>query len=202
MEALINALIAIGLLLILILIIYLIDRVNSIEQETRKVMSSITETSARPTTPFMGLSAKKLWDVMTGRSDEGLDAEAIAELRGRYQTVLTKHVEGLYQDGYKDGFRGAGGEPTNTRYISTAKGQVESWIPSAQANALYQCGLNAAQTPESDWGPIRAAMDEAGQLLWSKTQLEASGALSDWLMPGAGAGDKTASESFAGPGAA
>jgi hypothetical protein len=54
MDALVNALIAIGLLLILVLIIYLIDRVNQIEKETRKVMTTLTEKSTRSTAPFMG----------------------------------------------------------------------------------------------------------------------------------------------------
>jgi len=185
MDALINALMAVGLLLILILIIYLIDRVNSIEKDTRQVMTSIAESSARTTTtPFMGLSGKKLWDTMTGR-DDGLDADSLAQLRSRYQLVLSKHMEGLYQDGYKDGFRGVSVEPPNTRQVSTSKGAVESWIPSAQANALYQCGLNASQTPEAEWAPIRASMDDAGQYLLTKTQLDASSPLSDWLMPSA-----------------
>ncbi len=183
MEALVNALMAIGLLLILILVIYLIDRVNAIEKETRKVMTSINEKSARAATPFMGLSSKKLWDAMTGRTTEGLDAEAIAELRSQYQVVLSKHIEALYQEGFKDGQRGLSGEPKNTKQISTSKGLVESWMPSAQANALYQCGLNASQTPEAEWGPIRASMDEAGQFLMSKTLLDTSSPLSDWLMP-------------------
>ena len=183
MEALVNALMAIGLLLILILVIYLIDRVNAIEKETRKVMTSINEKSARAPTPFMGLSSKKLWDAMTGRAAEGLDAEAIIELRNQYQLVLSKHMEALYKEGFKDGQRGLSGEPKNTKQISTSKGLVESWIPSAQANALYQCGLNASQTPESEWAPIRASMDEAGQFLLTKTQQDASSPLSDWLMP-------------------
>ena len=83
MEALVNALMAIGMLLILILVIYLIDRVNAIEKETRKVVTSMHEKSARAATPFMGLSSKKLWDAMTGRAAEGLDAEAIIELRNQ-----------------------------------------------------------------------------------------------------------------------
>lgn len=183
MDTLINALMAIGLLLILILIIYLIDRVNSIEKDTRQVMSTIAESSARTTsTPFMGLSGKKLWDTMTGR-DDGLDADSLAQLRSRYQLVLSKHMEGLYQDGYKDGFRGVSVEPPNTRQVSTSKGAVESWIPSAQANALYQCGLSASQTPEAQWAPIRASMDEAGLYLLTKTQLDATSPLSEWLMP-------------------
>jgi hypothetical protein len=183
MEALVNALMAIGMLLILILVIYLIDRVNAIEKETRKVVTSMHEKSARAATPFMGLSSKKLWDAMTGRAAEGLDAEAIIELRNQYQLVLSKHMEALYKEGFKDGQRGLSGEPKNTKQISTSKGLVESWIPSAQANALYQCGLNASQTPESEWAPIRASMDEAGQFLLTKTQQDASSPLSDWLMP-------------------
>lgn len=184
MDALLNALMAIGLLLVLILVIYLIDRVNSIESETRKVVSTLNENAAKLTTPSMGLSAKKLWDVMTGRSSEGLDPQSVADLRSRYPIILSKHAEALYKDGFKDGILGSPpSDPKNTKDIVTAKGTVESWIPTAQANALYQCGLSASQTPESDWGPIRASMDEAGQFLWSKAQLEATSPLSEWLMP-------------------
>ena len=199
MDALVNALIAIGMLVILILVIYLIDRVNSIEKETRKVMASITEKSAPSTAPFMGLSSKKLWDTMTGRAAEGLDASAITELRAQYQLVLSKHIEALYQEGFKDGQRGMSGEPKNTKQVSTSKGAVESWIPSAQANALYQCGLNASQTPEAEWGPIRASLDEAGQFLLTKTQLDASSPLSDWLMPSSAVNANVLAEAAPGP---
>ena len=184
MDALLNALMAIGLLLVLILVIYLIDRVNSIESETRKVVSTLNENAAKMATPSMGLSGKKLWDVMTGRSSEGLDPQSVNDLRTRYPVILSKHAEALYKDGFKDGILGSPpSDPKNTKDIVTAKGAVESWIPTAQANALYQCGLSASQTPESEWGPIRASMDEAGQFLWSKAQLDVTSPLSEWLMP-------------------
>lgn len=184
MDALLNALMAIGLLLVLILVIYLIDRVNSIESETRKVVSTLNENAAKMATPSMGLSGKKLWDAMTGRSTEGLDAQALDDLRSRYPVILSKHAEALYKDGLKAGILGSPpADPKNTKEIVMAKGPVESWIPTAQANALYQCGLSASQTPEAEWGPIRASMDEAGEFLWSKAQLDATSPLSDWLMP-------------------
>jgi hypothetical protein len=184
MDALLNAMMAIGLILVLILVIYLIDRVNSIESETRKVVSTLTENAAKMATPSMGLTGKKLWDAMTGRSTEGLDAQALGDLRSRYPVILSKHAEALFKDGFKDGIlRSPPGDPKNTKEIATAKGAVESWIPTAQANALYQCGLSAAQTPEAEWGPIRASMDEAGEFLWSKAQLDATSPLSEWLMP-------------------
>ena len=183
MDALLNALMATGLLLILVLVIYLIDKVNAIEKETRRVMSSMAEKSVQSVDPFMGLGGKRLWDAMTGRASEGLNANTLEDVRNIYQVVLSKHMEALYKEGFKDGQRGMSGEPKNTRQITTAKGQVESWIPSAQANALYQCGLQAADVPQADWGPIRTAMDEAGLFLLSKTQLDTSSPLSDWLMP-------------------
>ncbi len=189
MEALLNALMAIGLLLVLILTIYLIDRVNSIESETRKVVNTLNENAARLATPTMGLSGKKLWDAMTGRSTEGLDPQMLADLRGRYPVILSKHAEALYKDGFKDGILGnAAAEPKNPKQIVMAKGSVESWIPTAQANTLYQCGLSASQTPEAEWGSIRASMDEVGQFLWSKAQLDATSPLSEWLMPSASDG--------------
>ncbi len=184
MEALLNALMAIGLLLLLILVVYLIDRVNSIESETRKVVSTLNENAAKLATPSMGLSAKKLWDAMTGRSTEGLDSQSVVDLRSRYPVILSKHAEALYKDGFKDGILGSPpSDPKNTKDIVTAKGTVESWIPTAQANALYQCGLSASQTPEAEWGPIRASMDEAGHYLWTKAQLDVTSPLSEWLMP-------------------
>jgi hypothetical protein len=176
---------AIGLLVILVLIIYLIDRVGAIEKETRQALSSIQQKNAAPPPllPFLGLSSKKLWDAMTGRPEAGMDPLAIFDLQEPYQIVLSKHVEALYKEGFKDSQRGMTGEPKNTKQITSSAGSVESWIPPAQANAVYQCGVQAAQTPESNWGPIRDALDEAGRFLFGKAQLDTSSPLSEWLMP-------------------
>ncbi|PVE06025.1 hypothetical protein [Limnohabitans sp. Rim28] len=187
MDALMNALMAIGLLVILVLIIYLIDRVSTIEKETRQVLSSIQQQKPAQAVslPFLGMSSKKLWDAMTGRPDSDMDPLAIFDLQGPYQVVLSKHVEALYREGFKDGQRGMSGEPKNARQITTSAGTVESWIPPAQANAIYQCGVQAAQTPEANWGPLRVALDEAGSYLYAKAQLDISSPLSEWLMPSA-----------------
>ena len=185
MDALLNALMAIGLLVILVLIIYLIDRVNTMERETRQVLTSMHQQSPAPSValPFLGLSSKKLWDAMTGRPEKGMDPLALFDLQGPYQVILSKHIEALYKDGFKDGQRGTLGEPRNPLQVSSSAGSVESWIPPAQANAIYQCGVQAAQTPEANWAPIRADLDEAGRYLYGKVQLEASSPLSEWLMP-------------------
>lgn len=181
MEALFNAMVALGLLLMLVLIIYLLDRINTLERETRRVAQSLSKPVQ--TDPWGGLSGRRLWDAMTGKPPEDMDAVTLADVRERYDLVLHRHIEALYQEGWRDGARGMAATPANTRLIATARGSVESWLPAPQANTFYRCGLDASQTPSQAWGPIRQAMDEAGQILYAKAQIEARSALSGWIMP-------------------
>lgn len=183
MDALINAFVAIGLLLILVLIIYLLDRVNMIEKETRKMAQTMAPPSEAAKDPFAGLAGRRLWDAMTGKPPENMSAEVLAEVRERYDLVLHRHLEALYKEGWRDGERGLSAEPSNSRVISTATAQVESWLPGPQAKTLYQCGLEASQRPPELWDSLRADMDEAARIIYEKTQLEVRQALSAWLMP-------------------
>lgn len=183
MDALANAFIAIGLLLILVLIIYLVDRVNTIEKETRKMVQTIAQPPVAAKDPFAGLSGKRLWDAMTGKPPAQMPPETLAEVRERYDLVLHKHMEALYKEGWRDGERGLAAEPANTRIITTATAQVESWLPGPQVKTLYQCGLEASQRPPELWDSLRVSMDEAASILYDKIQLEVRQSLSSWLMP-------------------
>ncbi len=203
MEPLILSLIAIGLLVILVFIIYLIDRVNTIEKETRQFANALGESKAATVQgPFAGLASKKLWDAMSGRAPEELDPSVLQEVRERYELVLQKHLEAVFQEGFKDGQRGMSGEPKNTRMIGTLRGQVESWLPTAQVNTVYKCGLDCAQLPPEQWGPVRLALDEAGQSLYGKALIDLPRPLSASLMPEApGAGTASATGAAVGPAA-
>lgn len=183
MDALVNAFIAIGLLLILVLIIYLVDRVNTIEKETRKMVQSMTKLPDEPPDPFGGLSGRSLWDAMTGKPPENMPADALAEIRERYDLVLHKHLESLYKEGWRDGERGMSGDPPNSRWIATATAQVESWLPGPQVKTIYQCGLEASQRSPQLWDALRTNMDEAATIIYESTQLEVRQPLSSWLMP-------------------
>lgn len=184
MEPLMLALIAIGLLVILVMIIYLTERVNSLEKRTQEAVHSMKDKSAEPKGVFAGLANKKLWDVMTGQIPEGLDEDTVGDVRERYQVVLQKHVEGLFSEGLKDGQRGLSGDPKNTRWITTLRGQVESWLPQMQVNAIYKAGLDAAncQTAEQQL-PIRVVLQDACQNLYTKTQIELPHGLIDQMLP-------------------
>ncbi len=185
MEPVMLALIAIGLLVILVFIIYLTDRVNNLERQTQDAVSSLKEKSSSAFKgPFAGLATKKLWDAMTGMVPEGMDPNQLQEVRERYASVLQKHIEAQFSEGSKDGERGLSGEPKNTRWINTLRGQVESWLPQSQVNAIYKAGLDSvnAQTPEQQIA-VRAALDEACRYLYDKTQMEFPAGLSVQLIP-------------------
>ena len=184
MEPFVLAFIAIGLLVVLVFIIYLVDRVNAIEKETRQFAQSLQDTKEPPSLgPFAGLSSKKLWDAMTGRVPEGMDPSVLVEVRERYELVLHKHIESIFQEAVKDGQRGLTGEPKNTKLITTLRGPVESWLPSAQVNTLYKCGVDSTQLPADQLEAVRAALDEVGQTLYSKALLNLAQPLSVSLLP-------------------
>ncbi len=183
MDALVAAFLAIGLLVVIILIVYLIDRINSIERETRRVAQSVVTAQPANQEPFGGLSGKKLWDALCGKPPAGTSDQTLQEWRDRYEVVLHKHIQSLFEEGAKDAQRGMSGEPPNTRTIRTARVTVESWMPAAQANTLYKCGLDSVQQATEDLTPVRAALDEAGQQLFAKVLLDLNEPLSRTLMP-------------------
>lgn len=184
MEPFVLAFIAIGLLVVLVFIIYLVDRVNAIEKETRQVAKSLHDTKEPVSMdPFGGLSSKKLWDAMTGRVPEGMNPSVVAEVRERFEVVLQKHIEAIFHEAVKDAQRGLTGEPKNTKVITTLRGSVESWLPSAQVNTLYQCGVDSTQLPADQLDAVRAALDEVGQTLYSKALLTLAQPLSVNLLP-------------------
>lgn len=184
MEAFVSAFMAMGLLVLLVFILYLMDRVNTLEKESRRFAQSLNSPKqATNPGPFAGLSSKKLWDAMTGRVPEGLDPDTVEEVRVHYAMVLHKHIDAIFQEGVKDGQRGMSGEPKNTRLINTSRGPVESWLPSAQVNTLYKCGLDSAQLRPDQLDAVRAALDEAGQNLYGKAMVNLAQPLSASLMP-------------------
>jgi len=182
-DSLVNAFLAIGLLVVIVLVVYLVDRVNSLEKETRRVAQLSAAVPAAAPDPWSGLSGKALWDAMTGRAPASMTAAALDELRSRYELVLHKHIQSVFDEGVRDGQRGLSGDPKNPRSIQTAQGAVESWMPTPQLNTLYKCGLDSAQLSADALVAVRQALDEAGQQLFAKVQLPLSEPLSSSLMP-------------------
>ena len=184
MEALFNAFLAIGLLVVIVLIVYLVDRINNLERETRRVSESVSTTvTAAVKAPFGGLFGKPLWDALSGKAPPGTGEQTVQEWREQYEVVLHKHIQSLFEEGRKDAQRGLSGDPKNSRLIRTAQAAVDAWMPAAQANTIYKCGMDSVQQPPEAWDPVRSALDEAGQLLFGRIQLPLQEPLSRSLLP-------------------
>jgi len=186
MDLLFNAFIAIGLLMLLVLMIYLLDKVNSLEKDTKTAIQNFSSTVKQPLTvavgPFAGLSSKKLWDAMTGRPPEDVPLDSLVDVRSRYEAVLIKHIESIFEEGKRDGSMGVSSPPKNTRHITTLRGNVESWLPVSQVNAIYQCGVDIHQKPPEQHAEVLLALDDACKQLFDKTQIELATPMSQTLM--------------------
>ena len=182
MDLLLLGVIALALLLVILMIIYLVDRINVIERATQEAVRSLgQQPGPAPAGPFGALSGKALWDAMTGEGAD-LDPMEASMLRQRFESVLSRHIEALFEEGRKDGQAGSNNRPSNTRRINTVRGSVESWLPANQAQALYQCGNDFATQGPGQWSTIRVVLDDAVRDLYTRAQLEQRGRLSDNLM--------------------
>lgn len=172
MQSLFLALLAIGLLLILVFIVYLVDRVNNLERKAGEVADVLTKSrSPGASGPFGGLSGKKLWEAMSGMPVPGADPGQFDEIRERYATVLLKHVDAVFEEGVQAGKFGLSAEVSNTRQISTLRGQVESWLPQTQVNTIYQCGVDTSIRPADQLPSVCQTYQEALQALCDRVQL-------------------------------
>ena len=184
MDGILIALLVVGLILILMMLIYLVDRVNQIERETRQNKPSSHPVPTRSAGPYGGLSGRKLWDAMTEHPPSGIDAAEWANIRQRYALALQLHIESLFEEGQRDGQRGMSGEPKNPRILDTPDGNLESWLPNVLVKAIYQAGLDVANAPEEVLMGIRASLNEAGKTLYVQAGYPEYPVQSDLLLPG------------------
>ena len=114
-------------------------------------------------------------------------------MRNRYAPVRTRHVEGLCGDGRRDDQAGQCQTPQGARRINTARGSVESWLPTNVSQLFYQCGQDFATQGPAQWASVRQTLDAAVRELFSKARPEARSSLSATLIgPAPDAGDAAA----------
>lgn len=183
MEYLVVALVVIVLLLVLLLVLHLVDRVSRIEKQARELGDAVRQTAQGAKGPMAGLGGRALWDTLTGKQASALPADELQQLRERYAAVLERHIEALFNDGSMDARMGVQAEPPNTRTIAVLRGEVESWLPAAQASTLYQCGADAGRADPQELQTVRERLEEAVQYLYTKVQLTPSNALVSRLLP-------------------
>lgn len=138
-----NTVIAISLLLgivLLILIIYLISRVNDLEARAFATLTSTAsekKTEAEPQKVFGGLSGRELWDEWVAIANGGEDRYRIQGDRERFLALLELHIRSIIKTGIEHGVARVNEPPSNPLKIKMLRGEFESYLPSSQAGRLY-----------------------------------------------------------------
>ena len=157
--------IAVSLLLgivVLILIIYLISRVNDLEakafsnQGTENPAEKKTENDSQKV--FGGLSGRQLWDEWVSIANGGDDQYDIKGDRDRFLALLELHIRSVIKTGMEHGAAGANEQPSNPLKIKMLRGEFESYLPSSQASRLYELGRELGASEDAQQ---RATLREA-----------------------------------------
>ena len=160
-----NIVIAVSLLLgiiVLILIIYLISRVNDLEAKAFSSQGAANpaekKTENEPQKVFGGLSGRQLWDEWVSIANGGDDQHDLKGDRDRFLALLELHVRSVIKTGMEHGAAGANEQPSNPLKIKMLRGEFESYLPSSQASRLYELGRELGASEDAQQ---RAALREA-----------------------------------------
>ncbi|OUV02359.1 MAG: hypothetical protein CBC42_06095 [Betaproteobacteria bacterium TMED82] len=173
---------------LLVMVIYTIDRLNSVEKIT-SVLNSVVAPSPSVSgieaqAMFDGLTGMTLWEAMSGKPVEGWDEEVLETMKPRYKIVLQKHTEAIFDEGLLDGHQETYKHlPSNTMIVSMLRGAVESWIPQNYASGVYQIGLEWSRNDISEAKRLRERLDLLVDEMFSDCDIELKSPLSRTLLP-------------------
>ena len=166
------------MLLLVILVLYLVDKINTIYQRQAQDAPEPTYSDGL----FGELVGKALWDAMSGIPLPGFDPKLVQDLKPHYEPVLRQHIEQTFLQGVTDQREGRAGVPANNRMIPTPRGSVESWMPLHHLSSLYQCGVEHAQNKSAERLRVQQTLDQVCVMLYARAGLELKDPFSRILM--------------------
>ncbi len=156
-----------GVLLLVLLSFYLIDKVNTLYRS--QIPAELPPTYWDGL--FGELSGKKLWDAMSGIPMAGVDPQTVVNLKPHYEPVLRQHIEQTFWEGYHAGKQGQSNQPSNKKMIPTPRGALESWMPLHHLTSLYQAGVDFANAGAEDLLRLQQTVDQITAMLYARTSL-------------------------------
>lgn len=165
------------LLLLVILTLYLIDKVNHLAKlyEPPKPPEPVTQPEAEPSGDllFVGLEGKKLWDAMNGKAVDGFDSKLLDSLRLHYEPILRAHISAAFHDGVRDANEAEAQTPSSQRQISTVRGHVQSWLPPQHLGSIYRVGVEYGGAYAKDPNPdvlarLKQTLDSVSSMLYQR----------------------------------
>jgi len=167
-----------GILLLVVLSFYLIDKVNTMYKFS--VPAEIPKTYSDGL--FGELVGKNLWDAMSGLPVQGIDPQLVENLKPHYEPVLRQHIELTFMEGFRDGQAQRAGVPPNNRQIPTPRGSVESWLPLHHLASIYQAGSEFAMGKPEEHLRIQQSLDQVTAMLYARTNFELKDPYSETLL--------------------
>ena len=172
---------------VVIMIIYLADKISMLEKNTRAATGEHAPAANPQTAPdkrFAGLSGERLWQAMRGTAVAGLDAPSIDDLRKYYGPALERHIDELFEEGLLDSRQGIQVQPDPLRNIRTTQGQLLSWLPPGEAKNIYDLGLDRGRGEDANLPELRARLDATCARVYSMLGLTPAQSFSHRLLPG------------------
>ena len=167
-----------GLVGLLLVVFFMLDRLNELHKH-----ADLQKTPHNPDDTFGGLTGKTLWDAMIGIPLPGWDAKKLEPLKPRYEAVLQKHLELLFEDGKLDAREGFAMPVRCDRVVPTLRGEIESWMPHEYASGIYRAAQDLINLPPEEHEAVLSRIDEIGEALYSATNLPPRHLLSKVLVP-------------------
>jgi len=177
------------LLLLVILTLYLIDKVNHLTQlyvTPKPEMPPLPEAEPPSDILFAGLEGKKLWDAMNGKIVEGFDASLIDALRAHYEPILREHITLAFKDGLEDVDGSESRVPSSERRVTTLRGHIQSWLPPQHLGGIYRAALEFAgsykKNPQSQvFERLKQTVDSVTGMLYQRANIPLEVPFSEFL---------------------
>ena len=177
------------LLLLVILTLYLIDKVNHLAQlyeAPKPEMPPLPEAEPPSDILFAGLEGKKLWDAMNGKTVEGFDASLVDALRAHYEPILREHITLAFKDGLEDVDGSESRVPSSERRVTTLRGHIQSWLPPQHLGGIYRAALEFAgsykKNPQSQvFERLKQTVDSVTGMLYQRANIPLEVPFSEFL---------------------
>ncbi len=159
-----------------VLIIYLIDRINRLEQASRLAQlnqpAAPSQLAVAQDNGFLGFQGKALWDVMCGKVPEGFNPDDLIALKPRYEQVIQKHIDTIFSQGKADAENGIPSKnPSPGIILPMLRGEVRSWLPPANVAVIYKIGYEFANAREDQLNYLATSLDETVGDLFARVEI-------------------------------
>ncbi len=177
------------LLFLVVLTLYLIDKVNHLAklyEAPQPELPPLPEPEPPSDILFAGLEGKKLWDAMNGKTVEGFDASLIDALRAHYEPILREHITLAFKDGLEDVDGSESRVASSERRVTTLRGHIQSWLPPQHLGGIYRAALEFAgsykKNPQSQvFERLKQTVDSVTGMLYQRANIPLEVPFSEFL---------------------